>query len=84
MSENPRPSRPPDVFLGVAQRASPPDHYTMHVGAVLGDSWIEWFEGALLCDLQDGTGLIIAKVRDHSEILHKGIGMYPAGRYLSV
>lgn len=44
----------------------PPVTYTIHVGAVLGPAWTAWFEGATLQDRGDGTGIVIASVRDQA------------------
>jgi hypothetical protein len=54
-----RSGAPPDA-------TPPPVTYTIHVGAVLGPAWTAWFEGATLQDRGDGTGIVIASVRDQA------------------
>jgi hypothetical protein len=43
-----------------------PDTYTIHIGVPLGSEWAEWFAGSETLDRGDGTGLIIAQVRDQA------------------
>lgn len=40
--------------------------YTIHVGAVLGPEWSEWFDGADIVGRADGTGLVTVMVRDEA------------------
>lgn len=47
-------------------RGDAPVVYTIHVGAVLGQEWTDWFDGAQFVDRGDGTGLITASVRDQA------------------
>lgn len=43
-----------------------PEIYTIHLGAPLGPEWAEWYAGSETLDRGDGTGLIIAQVRDQA------------------
>lgn len=40
--------------------------YTIHLGAPLGPEWGEWLASSETFDRGDGTGLIIAPVRDQA------------------
>lgn len=67
-----------------------PDSYTIHIGAPLGDEWAEWLTDAKVMALDDGSGLIMANVRDQAmlfglllRIRDLGIrllGLYPGHR----
>jgi hypothetical protein len=40
--------------------------YSIHVGAVLGPRWTEWFAGSEIIPREDGSGIIVAEVRDQA------------------
>lgn len=43
-----------------------PQVYTIHVGAVLGSHWVEWFDGESIVGEGDGTSSIIVEVSDQA------------------
>lgn len=51
-------------------RAEPPtdlpDVYTIHIGTVLGPNWADWFAGSKIIAREDGSGIIVAAVRDQA------------------